>query len=78
MNRSGWSEHKYVEEASNLCKGETGEIICFKLCVPVKHKLPKLDLIMVVEATSLQWMIMKITKTSQLSTKNQGFQSSPN
>jgi hypothetical protein len=30
MNKSGWNEENYVEEASNLYKGETSELFCFK------------------------------------------------
>jgi hypothetical protein len=33
MNKGGWNEEKYVEEPSNLYKGETGELFCFKKCV---------------------------------------------
>ena len=42
----------YVKEASNLYKGETGEFFCFKKYVPVMHKLPKFDPMVVVGAAS--------------------------
>jgi hypothetical protein len=42
-NKSGWNEAKYIEEAGNLYKNETGEIFRFAKCVPVLHKLPKFD-----------------------------------
>ncbi len=53
MNKSGWNEDKYVEEASNFYKGETGEPFCFQKCVPVLHKLPKFDPMVVVGLSSL-------------------------
>ena len=41
MNKSAWNEEKYVKEASNIYKGEAGELVCFKkCCAPVMHKLP--------------------------------------
>ncbi len=52
MNKSRWNEEKYVEEASNLYKGETGKLFCFKKCVSVLHKLPKFDPKVIVGATS--------------------------
>jgi hypothetical protein len=30
MNKSGWNEEKYVKEASNLYKGETGELFALR------------------------------------------------
>jgi hypothetical protein len=43
LSKIGWNKEKYVEEASNLYKVVTGEIICFARCVPVLHKVPKFD-----------------------------------
>ena len=43
MNKSGWNEDKYVEEASAVYQSDTGEVFQFAKCVPVLHKLPKLD-----------------------------------
>jgi hypothetical protein len=54
INKSGWNEDKYVEEASNLYKGETGEPFRFQKCVTaVLHKLPKFDPMVVVGLSSL-------------------------
>ena len=52
MKRSGWNEEKDVKEASNLYKGETGDLFCLKKCVPVLHMLPKFDPMVVVGVTS--------------------------
>jgi len=41
--KSGWNEDKYIEEASSLYKDDTGETFRFAKCVPVLHKLPKYD-----------------------------------
>ena len=43
MQKSGWNEDKYIEEASALYKSHTGETFRFAKCVPVLHKLPKFD-----------------------------------
>ena len=43
MQKSGWNEDKYIEEASALYKSDTGETFRFAKCVPVLHKLPKFD-----------------------------------
>ena len=49
MNKSEWNKDKYVEEASALYKSDTGDIFRFAKCVlPVLHKLPKLDPMVVV------------------------------
>ncbi len=52
IDKSGWNEEKYIKEASNFYMGETGELFCFKKCVPVLHKLQKFDPMVVVGATS--------------------------
>ena len=41
--KSGWNEDKYIEEASSLYKDDTGDTFRFAKCVPVLHKLPKYD-----------------------------------
>jgi len=43
VNRSGWNEDKYIEEAGNLYLSEVGEPFKYAKCVPVLHKLPKFD-----------------------------------
>jgi hypothetical protein len=41
--RSGWNEDNYIDEAGNLFKEEVGEPFKYAKCVPVLHKLPKFD-----------------------------------
>jgi No apical meristem-associated C-terminal domain len=43
VERSGWNEEKYIEEAGNLYLSEIGEPFKYAKCVPVVHKLPKFD-----------------------------------
>ena len=43
VDRSGWNEDKYIEEAENLYSLEVGESFKYAKCVPVLHKLPKFD-----------------------------------
>jgi hypothetical protein len=41
INKSGWNEDKYIEEAGNLYLSEVGEAFTYAKSVPVLHKLPK-------------------------------------
>jgi hypothetical protein len=41
MNKSGWNEDKFVDEASALYQSDTGEVFRFAKCVPVLHKFQK-------------------------------------
>ncbi len=41
MQKSGWN--KYIEAANALYKLNTGETVRFAKCIPILHKLPKLD-----------------------------------
>jgi hypothetical protein len=51
VKRSGWNEDNFIEEAGNLFKEEQGEPFKYAKCVPVLHKLPKFDPMLVVMPT---------------------------
>jgi hypothetical protein len=50
--RSGWNEDNYIEEAGNLFKEEVGKPFKYAKCVPILHKLPKFDPMIVMNNSS--------------------------
>ncbi|KAI2502811.1 No apical meristem-associated C-terminal domain [Fragilaria crotonensis] len=52
VKRSGWNEDNYIEEAGNLYKEEVGEPFKYAKCVPILHKLPKFDPMLVLNDSS--------------------------
>ncbi len=43
MQKSGWNEDKFIEEASALYKSDTGETFRFAKCITILHKLQNFD-----------------------------------